>query len=137
MSSTSMMSPMVVKTGVAAVAGAALDRFICNEQNAMQNVYFGVSVGAGIGLGSYLASVIPDTNLIADDPSGMWKGKSVISRVLEVGSGTASAFIISKYMIKNNMNTPITTRLLCVVASDILAEVVSDYVFQQPIAYLA
>jgi hypothetical protein len=54
-----------------------------------------------------------------------------------VGGGVAGTYVVSKFITKDNYNTPITTKLLCVVASDFIAEYAKDYLTSQPMAYLS
>ena len=134
---TSTISPIYIKTGIASLAGAVLDRFVCGEQDMMQNVYFGLSTGVGVGVGSYISSLTPA--FLPNDTSGsnLYTGKGVMDRTFEVGGGLASSFIISKYITKDNNNCPMTTKLLVVVASDFIAEYAKDFLTTQPMAFLS
>ena len=124
---TSTITPIFIKTGVAAISAAVLDRFICGEQDMYQNMYFGLSTGAGVGIGSYISSVTPP--FIPDDTSSskLYTGQGIMDRAFEIGGGVAAGFIFSKYMTKNSINVPMTTKLLVAVASDFLAEYAKDY----------
>ena len=133
--SSSSISPIYIKTGIAALAGAVLDRFVCGEQDMMQNVYFGLSTGVGVGVGSYISSLTPA--FLPNDPNGLYTGRGVMDRTFEIGGGVASTYIISKYLTKDNYNTSITTKLLVVVASDFIAEYAKDYLTTQPMAFLS
>ena len=130
--SSASISPIFIKTSVGAVAAAVLDRFIIGEQDMTQNAYFGVSVGAGLGVGSYISSLTP---AMLPDSAGLYTGQGVMDRSFEVLGGVASSYIISKYMTKNETGS-ITSKLLVVVASDFIAEYVKDYITTAPLAYL-
>ena len=134
---TSTISPIYIKTGVAAISGAVLDRFICGEQDMYQNLYFGLSTGAGVGIGSYISSLTPA--FLPDDTSGsnLYTGRGVMDRTFEIGGGLATTYIVSKYINKNSYNCPITTKLLVAVASDVIAEYAKDYFTTQPMAFLS
>lgn len=129
------ISPIYIKTGVAAVAGSALDRFVCGTTDMTQNAYFGASVGLGVGVGSYISSLTPA--MLPNDPNGLYTGKGVMDRTFEILGGTASSYIISKYLTKQNNNSSMTTKLLCIVASDFIAEYTTDFVLARPMQYLA
>lgn len=137
MSSTtsSSISPIYIKTGVATLASAVLDRFVCGEQDYMQNAYFGVSTGLGVGIGTYISSLTPA--FLPNDPNGLYTGQGVMDRAFEIGGGVAGTYVISKYLTKDNYNTSITTKLLVVVASDFIAEYAKDYLTSQPMAFLS
>jgi hypothetical protein len=77
--SASNISPIYIKTGIASLAGAVLDRFVCGEQDYMQNVYFGLSTGVGVGVGSYISSLTPA--FLPNDPNGLYTGKGVMDSI--------------------------------------------------------
>ena len=132
-SSSATISPVFIKSSVGAVAAAVLDRFIIGEQDMAQNAYFGVSVGLGLGVGSYISSLTPA--FLPDSP-GLYTGQGVMDRAFELLGGTASSYIVSKYMTKNETGS-ITSKLLVIVGSDVIAELIKDYITTQPVQYLA
>ena len=73
------ISPIYIKSASAIVIAGVLDRFICGEQDMMQNAYFGVSTGLGISLGSYISSMVP---AILPDSAGLYTGSALPSRRL-------------------------------------------------------
>ena len=131
--SSASISPIFIKTSVGAVAAAVLDRFIIGEQDMTQNAYFGVSVGAGLGIGSYISSLTP---AMLPDSAGLYTGQGVMDRAFEVIGGTAASYIVSKYMTKNETGS-MTSKLLVIVASDFISEMTKDYLTTQPLQYLA
>ena len=127
------ISPLYIKGASAVVIAGVLDRFICGETDMMQNAYFGVSTGLGIGLGSYISSMIP---AILPDSSGLYTGSALQSRVIEVGGGLAATYVVSKYMTKQNNNISLSSKVLVVLATDFISEYIADYATTQPLAYL-
>ena len=130
--SSATISPIFIKSSVGALSAAILDRIVIGEQDMTQNAYFGISVGAGLAVGSYISSLTP---ALLPDSAGLYTGKGVMDRTFEVIGGTASSYIISKYMTKNETGS-MTSKILVVVASDFIAEYISDYITSQPLAYL-
>ena len=131
---TTTIHPLYVKGLVATASGGLLHRFIIGNNDIMQNVYFGASTGLGISVGSYLGSQTPDTSMIGDS-EGLYKGKSLVTRALEIGVGSASTILISKYLTKQD-NSSMISKVGIVVLSDIISELASDYYAGLPIAYL-
>ena len=131
----STVSPIYIKTGVAAVAAALLDRFVCGQSDMTQNAYFGLSTGVGVGVGSYIATLTPA--MLPDDPSGMYTGKGVMERGFEVLGGGAASFIVSKYLTKSSNNCSMTTKVMVILASDFIAEYAKDYILSEKLAFLS
>ena len=128
---TTTISPIWIKSGTSALAASVLDRWVCGEDDMTQNAYFGVAVGAGVGVGSYISSLTP---ALLPDSAGLYTGKGVMDRTFEIGGGLAASYIISKYMTKQN-NETLTNKLLCVVVLDFIGEYIKDYITSQPVAF--
>ena len=134
MSSTSSMNPLFIRSAVSAGVAGLLDRFVCGEENLMQNVYFGVANGAGSAVGSYISSLTPA--MLPDSTTGLYTGKGVMDRSMEILGSTAGSFILSKYMTEGK-SCSMTMKILVSVASNFIGEYSADFVSNQPLLYLS
>ena len=131
---SSSMNPLYIKAGASVAISAVLDRFVLGEQEITKNLYFGLATGVGVAAGSYLSSITPA--LLPDDASGLYTGKSVMSRVFEIGAGVGGVVVLDNYITKSNQ-TSLTGKLLVVFVTDFASEYLTDYLTTQPLAYLS
>ena len=117
-----------------ATAGVAvlLDRMVLKQTDMKKNLTFGLSVGAGVSIGAMLAKNLP----IPDSPSSFGNGKQIASRLLEVTSGSGTAYVVNRYIMKND-NAGMIRKLGVIVASDFLCEYITDYATGRPLGFFA
>jgi hypothetical protein len=132
--SSSTVSPIFIKVAVAGLSASVLDRFVLGEQDMTQNIYFGVSTGAGVGIGSYIASLTPA--LLPDNPDMNYTGLGVMQRSFEVLGGLAGGIAVDKYLSKED-NSSLVSKVGVVLLSDFIAEYVKDYITSAPLQFLA
>ena len=128
------MNPLYIKAGSSIAISAVLDRFILGEQDMTKNLYFGLATGVGVAAGSYLSTITPA--LLPDDASGLYTGKSVMSRVFEIGGGVGSTVILENYITKSSQSS-LTGKLLVVFVTDFASEYLTDYLTTKPLSYLS
>ena len=89
---------------------------------------------AAVGVGVYAASIVG--NFVPDLSFGLFpNGKSVESRILEIGLGTTSAWAMNKYYIGNDFGRQdMMMRLGAIAISDFAGEYASDYMSGRPLA---
>lgn len=131
-----MSSPLLSDTYFKplATAGVAilLDRMVLKQTDMKKNLTFGLSVGAGVGIGAMVAKNLP----IPDSPSTFGNGKQIASRLLEVTSGAGTAYVVNRYIMKND-NAGMIRKLGVIVASDFLGEYITDYATGRPLGFFA
>lgn len=124
MSSTSpLLSETYLKPLASASVAILLDRLVLKQTDIKKNLTFGLSVGAGIAVGSMVATKLP----IADSPSAFGNGKQIASRLLEITSGTATSYAVNRFVMKNDAGTGMIRKVGCVFVSDLLGEYITDY----------
>ena len=130
-----MNSDYVIKPVSTAAAVYVIDQFIMRESNQTKSFYLGIAGGVGAYAGLMVGANLPD---MSDSvPTYLGNGKSLISRVAEVGFGVGGAYAINRYVLNNNsfrenaMNTVGT-----LIAGDILGEYVTDYIQGRPLSIL-
>ncbi len=127
-----MMKPMV-----AGAVAVLLDRNVIGESDMTRNAYFGAAVAVGIYASQFvtpLADMLPGLPSLND---GIYEAKTLTKRIVEVSSGSASAYFLNKYVLMNDTHpNELMYRIGIVAASDFIGEYVSDYMSGNPLAYL-
>ena len=130
-----MSSPLLSDTYFKplATAGVAvlLDRLVLKQTDMKKNLTFGLSVGAGVGLGAMVAKNLP----IPDSPSSFGNGKQIASRMLEITSGAGTAYAVNRFIMKNDAGTGMIRKLGVIVASDFIGEYLTDYASGRPLGF--
>ena len=131
-----MSSPLLSDTYFKplATAGVAilLDRLVLKQTDMKKNLTFGLSVGAGVGVGAMVAKALP----IPDSPSSFGNGKQIASRLIEISSGCGTAYSVNRFIMKNDAGTGMIRKLGVIVASDFIGEYLTDYASGRPLGFL-
>ena len=134
-SSTSSMSGYV-KPVAGAITAVVLDKMVLMQPNMQSSLYFGGAVGAGLLLVSMFDTKIP--SFLPDIPAIGATGETLSKRVLEITAGAGSAYVINRYVIKNDNNPQMMMKKLgVVIVSDFVGEYVSDYFSNRALSYFA
>jgi len=125
-----MLRPLCVG-GVA----VAIDKLYFGELNIYSSLMFGSAVGAGVYVSEYIAPVI-----VTDFPSlnsKMINGKILGTRIAEVGAGAGTAYVVNKYLLKNDgYSNEIVQKLGAIMVSDVVGTFVAEYISGQPLDFL-
>jgi hypothetical protein len=108
---------------------------VLKQTDLKKSLAFGASVGAGIALGSFTArTLIPDTTPTATFANG----KQIGSRLLEILSGSSSAFLVNKYVLKNSTDkVSVLKKMAVILVADVAGEYACDYMAGRPLAFVA
>jgi hypothetical protein len=132
--SSPLISESLVKPLASAGVAVLLDRIVLKQTDLKKNISFGLAVGAGISIGSMTAKVLP----IPDSPSSFGNGKQIASRLIEITSGCGSAYVVNRFIMKNDADRAGMIRKVgVIVASDFIGEYLCDYFSGRPLAYFA
>ena len=75
---------------------------------------------------------------IPDSPISFGNGKLIASRLIEVTSGSGTAYVVNRFVMKNDADKAGTIRILgVIVASDVIGEYICDYANGRKLAYFA
>jgi hypothetical protein len=133
-SPTPLIAESLVKPLASAGVAVLLDRMVLKQTDLKKNISFGLSVGAGIGLGSMVAKALP----IPDSPSTFANQKQIASRLIEVTSGCGTAYVVNRFVMKNDVDRAGMIRKVGVIlASDFIGEYLCDYFSGRPLAFFA
>ena len=131
-----MDASIMIKPMAAGAFAVLLDRNLIGESDMTRNAYFGVAVAVGIYASQF---VTPLADLLPGLPSlnnEMYEAKTLTKRIVEVSSGSASAYFLHKFILMNDTHSEeFLYRIGIVAASDFVGEYVSDYLAGEPLAY--
>ena len=124
--SSSILSHVFVKPFVAGISSAIADHFILKNTDMQSNLMFGGAVGGGIFIsssaGQLLSPLFP-----THTPIGAL-GKNLEARIIEVSFGSASAYALNYFVLKNEYNTRnLLYKVGIIAASDVLGECVCEF----------
>ena len=140
MSSTSSSNPMLTPTLIksAAVFGlsVAVDKFIFKNDNMTQSAIYAAANTASL-IGGEMIAQKAITSGFMPDQAGLYTGKLISQRLLEVSTGVAGGYILNRFVLKNDYNgNDFLKRLGAIAVIDVLAEYTKDYVLGTTVGYL-
>ena len=116
-----------------AIYSGLLDYFIMqrnDDKDMSSSVKFALSVGAGSLIGNY----------VADNISQSANLPTVAERVMEVAAGSAGAYAINRYMLKNDWaqdNETFIKKVALIGASEFLATYTVEYMQGSALSYFS
>ena len=127
----SLLKPLVV----GAIAGA-LDKFYLNEKVATRSLYFGAAVAVGNYSAEYIAPLV-NMLPIPTISKNLYDGKTLMDRIVEVGASTATAYILNKYILRNDPYVnEMMTRVAVIAVADAAGTYVVEYLNSKPLQFL-
>jgi hypothetical protein len=134
-STKSMLTTQIVKPVITAVYAGLLDRYLLNNLNITRNMYFGGIVGAGAIIGTNLPEFVPLPNIIPTNNTV--NGKTLEVRALEIGGTFIASYGID--FATNSYTMPkvhILQKIGVIMLADVLGEMTTDFINDQPFSYL-
>ena len=134
MSNSFLQNPKLIKGASAFAISSVADRLILKNDNMMQNATFGAAVAGGIIGGQILGDQIP---AMLPDSAGLYQGKLVVQRVVEIGTGSVAAYLLNSVVFKNDFNKgAYLYKFGVIIAADVVSEYITDYVLGTSLGYL-
>ena len=127
------MSTDFVKPAVGAAVAIAADRFIFNNTDVNSNAAF----GGAVALGLYASAMIsPNIPKFIPDIGTLASGKLVQDRVTEIAVSSAGAYVINRFVMKNDYNSSdLMKKVAVIAAADFIGEYASDYFGGRALSY--
>lgn len=135
MSNNMFTNQAAVKGGTALILGGLADRYFYGNDNMQSNAMFGAATAAGITIGGLIGNQL-QSNFIPDSP-GLYSGKLLSTRLIEVTSGIASTYVLNKFVLKNTYDgNSFMGKIGAVAAIDFGSEYISDYIVGNALGFL-
>ena len=123
-----------IKPLFGAASAILLDKYFMKQNDMNRSLYFGIAVGAGLYAAQLVTPAIPAIIPTAT----LSNGKTIQDRVIEVSGGSASAYLINSFVLKNDYNrNDIMYKLGIIALSDFVGEYGSDYVNKRALSYFS
>ena len=126
-SSSTSNSDFIIKPASTAAVAFAINNFILKENDMQKSMYLAAAAGAGVLAGGYVGSMIPPMNF--GNSAYFGNGKGVSARIAEIGLGTAGAYVLNTFVLKNSsFRDSYMNQIAVIIASDLCGEYITDYV---------
>jgi len=136
MSNNPLSNPIFLKGASSFAFSVALDRLYFQNSDLNSNLYFATAITGGIVLGQAVGKALDLPSIVPNSESGMYSGKLVSQRAVELSTTVASAYIANKYLLKNEYNQEIwIKKLIAIGLIDVASEYVADYFLASPLGY--
>ena len=136
MSSNPLNNPVLIKAGAAFTLSLATDKFVFGNDNLSQSAMFAGAVTAGIASGQLIAENAITTGMLPDS-AGLYEGKLVSQRLLELAVGVGVGYAVNAFVLKNDYNTNDWMKKVgAIIVIDVLSEYSKDYVLGSAVGYL-
>jgi hypothetical protein len=129
MSNTNFIKPIAMAACV--VAG---DKYILGETDMTRSMYLGGAGAVGVFAAQMISPMLPLEKLL---PNGAYMdSKTLELRVIELGGAVGFAFVVNKYVLKNELyiNNDLN-KIALLAGSDFVAEYIDDYVSGRPLSF--
>ena len=125
MTVASYLSHAVAKPLAAGVAAGVADHYLFGRGDMQKSAMFGAAVGGGIFAVSWVEPIVSPF-FPTKTPMGNI-GKALEGRIVEIACGSAAAYALNRFVLKNEINrSDMLKRLGVIVASDLIGETVCE-----------
>jgi len=127
MSESTLLKPLVMAGTV-----VAIDKFVMNNPNMTESLYFGVAGAVGVYTGGMVAKALP-----LPLPSGdYFSGKTLETRLAEISIGAGAGYGLNRYVLKNDYSyDQMLNKLAILAVSDFISEYAVDYINGKPLSF--
>ena len=131
--SNPLNNPMFIK-GVSSFGYSfLLDKFLFKNEDMKQNAIFSAATSTGLLVGQALGANIP---AILPDQQGLYQGKLVSQRVVEVSVGATTGYLLNSYVFANDYDRSSWMKKVgAIILVDVLSEYTVDYVLGNNLGY--
>lgn len=125
-SAKNVFSHTVIKPVVAGGCAGLLDHLVMKNTDVKSNLMFGGAVGAGV-FGASVVGAAVGPMMSTRTPLGVLK-KTLEMRMIEITAGSAGAYVLNTYVLKNEFNQANFIKKVGLIAvSDFVGEAVCDF----------
>ena len=132
------LSPETTHASVKLAAAFGLaygaDQLVFKRVNQMESATFATSVSLGVVAGDLVGGMF--SKIVPDAYNGYVPTKTLVHRGAEVGTGVASAYVLNKYIFKNDFDmAELKYKLIIIAGVSGLSEVAADIFTAQVVSY--
>ena len=130
---TSTPTTDFIKPLVGGLTAGILDNMWLMNKDMTSNGIFAVTVAGGLYGSQMISTSLP--SLIPT--SVLSNAKTIQQRLLEIGAGAGSSYVVNKYVLNNEgySRDNMMKKLAIIVASDIIGEYASDFMNTRELSY--
>ena len=134
MSNNMFTNPKFVKAASSFGIAFAIDNLYFQNKDLTQNAMFGAAASAGIVVGSMIGDKVP---ALLPDSQGLYSGKLISTRLIELTSGIASGYAINKFVLGNDYDSSMWMQKIATIAVvDFASEYMTDYITGSALGFL-
>ena len=124
----------IVKSMIAGAVAVTIDKLYFKATDLKSTLLVG-----GIIMGSsYAAAILSPKFNVSDYKNSLIDAHTIQERVVEMGLGVGSSFLINKYMFDSLKNDfTIKDGAILFLSSSVISEYAADYIFKDPLSYLS
>lgn len=121
------------------IVSMAIDKFIYKSPNLKNTLLLGAIAGSP----NFIAATLQENSMIPDVTAGKYDNdniniKTIEQRIIEISLSAGSANGVNTLILKNvRPNLSIQDCIVLFVAPSLIAEYITDYMFNQKLSYLA
>ena len=136
MSNSPLSNPLVLKGASSFAYSFLFDKFLFKNEDMKQNAIFSAATTGGLLLGQVLGNSLPPMGILPDQ-QGLYTGKLLSQRVIEVSVGVTSGYLINSYVFANDYDRSAWMKKVgTILLVDVLSEYTVDYVLGNNLGYL-
>lgn len=126
MHAKSYLSHAIAKPLVAGLAAGVADHFLMKNSDIKSNMYFGGAVAGGIAAVSWIEPLVSPCFPTHTPIGGM--GKALEGRIIEIACGSAAAYAMNRYVLKNEYTSnDLMYKVGIVAGADLIGETVCEF----------
>ena len=126
-SSMSVMKYLVNKPIIAGGLCVIADHYVMGVSDWQSNLKFGAAVAGGTAVIGTVSNQILDALPNMGGMSGVYNGKTIVQRVLEIGGGSVGAYLVNRFVFNNDFQySQAWKKVGIVAASQLVAEYYMD-----------
>jgi len=121
---------------IGAAFAFAADKFVLQQPDMQKSAIFAGTVGAALFAANVVEGSVP--SFLPDISSLGASGKTMSERVVEIAAGSAGAYAVNRFVLKNDTNPrDMMKKIAVVVAADLAGTYGQEYLNTQALTFLS
>ena len=121
---------------IGGIFAAAADKFVLQQPDMQKSLIFGATVAAALAAANVVEGSVP--SFLPDLTSLGASGKTMSERVVEIAAGSAGAYAVNRFVLKNDTNPrDMMKKIGVVIAADLAGTYGQEYLNTQALTFLS